>query len=170
MFLILKVIADSASVLRSRKQVVTMIATVVVFFFVCMFPIKVCIFYEIFTLWMWGQINFLEKRLSTYMDFSLFFFISWYILPMYFFNVNIKWLVMEKVNLSFYFRLWIDSFFSLIFHIPYQFQVLVYFLPIIDPYFMDCHSTCGCIGRHWHQHLFILDTFFKSDVLYQFSH
>ena len=35
---------------------------------------------------------------------------------------------MEKVNLSFYFRLWIDSFFSLIFHIPYQFQVLVYFL------------------------------------------
>ena len=63
-FLILKVIADSASVLRSRKQVVTMIATVVVFFFVCMFPIKVCIFYEIFMLWMWGQINFLEKHLT----------------------------------------------------------------------------------------------------------
>ena len=51
LFLILKVIADSASVLRSRKQVVTMIATVVVFFFVCMFPIKVCtyvVYYSIF--------------------------------------------------------------------------------------------------------------------------
>ena len=38
-------IADSASVLRSRKQVVTMLITVVVFFFACMLPIKM------FTLW-----------------------------------------------------------------------------------------------------------------------
>ena len=38
-------VADSASVLRSRKQVVTMLVTVVVFFFACMLPFK------ILTLW-----------------------------------------------------------------------------------------------------------------------
>ena len=41
----LQVMAESSNVLRSRKQVVSMLATVVVFFFACMMPFK------IFVLW-----------------------------------------------------------------------------------------------------------------------
>ena len=42
-----KVVAESSNVLRSRKQVVSMLTTVVVFFFACMMPFKIFILWII---------------------------------------------------------------------------------------------------------------------------
>ena len=48
--MITKAATESASILRSRKQVVTMLMTVVVFFFACMMPFKgIAIAHSIFS-------------------------------------------------------------------------------------------------------------------------